>query len=295
MPQYRNLAEYNDGFLTDVRRFIKSDEEQVQKLVYRYKKNPSQCAVINYLADQNGFTLADLYSYDVKHNEDNAENNHDGTDYNYSWNCGVEGKTSKKAINELRYKMIRNALAVLFLSQGTPMIQAGDEFGNSQQGNNNAYCQDNEIGWVDWKQNKSNSALFEFCKKIIHLRKSHPVFHNSIELKGMDYIACGYPDLSFHGKKAWYPDYTNYSRLIAFMLNGEYAVINSKRKDFTCFVICNMHWEAQEFDLPDVGKVTEWLLVFTTEEGFYEEDKVYKKSMMVKPRTIALLIERKKN
>ena len=83
--------------------------------------------------------------------------------------------------------------------------------------------------------------------------------------------------------------------MIAFMLNGEYAVINSKRKDFTCFVICNMHWVAQEFDLPDVGKVTEWLLVFTTEEGFYEEDKVYKKSMMVKPRTIALLIERKKN
>lgn len=296
IPQFRNLAEYNDGFLVDVRRFLKADEGQVQKLIHRFKKNATQCATINYLADQNGFTLADLYSYDVKHNEENAENNHDGTDYNYSWNCGAEGMTTKKSILQLRYKMMRNALSILLLSQGTPMLQAGDEFGHSQQGNNNAYCQDNEISWIDWKFKKKNNNFLEFCKSLVELRRTHPVFHNSIELKGLDYIACGCPDISFHGKKAWYPDYTNYSRLISVLLNGEYAAINSKEKDVTCFVICNMHWEAQEFDLPDVGKVKDWELIFTTEEGFINgEPKVLKKSMMMKPRTIALVIERKKH
>jgi glycogen operon protein len=208
----------------------------------------------------------------------------------------VEGKTTKKSINQLRSKMMRNALTLLLLSQGTPMIQAGDEFGNSQQGNNNAYCQDNELGWVDWKQKKTNNSLVDYCKSLINLRKLHPVFHNCIELKGLDYIACGHPDVSFHGKKAWYPDYSNYSRLIAIMLNGEYAMIHPSKKDETCFVICNMHWEPQEFDLPEIGKGNEWELFFTTEDGFLTDKlKVLKKSMAMKPRTIALLIERKKN
>ncbi|MDD5934236.1 MAG: alpha-amylase family glycosyl hydrolase, partial [Clostridiales bacterium] len=202
VPLYKNLAEYNEGFLYDTRRFLKSDEEQVKSFIERFKKNSDRVGVINYITDHDGFTLNDLYSYDIKHNENNGENNHDGTDYNYSWNCGTEGVTRKKKIKELRLKMQFNALTALFLSQGTPMLLAGDEFGNSQQGNNNAYCQDNEIGWVDWKKKSYNKEQLEFVKQLITLRKKHPVFHNSIELRGIDYISCGKPDISFHGTKA---------------------------------------------------------------------------------------------
>ena len=110
-----------------------------------------KCGVVNYIANYYGFTLNDLVSYDHKHNEENGENNTDGTDYNFSWNCGVEGASRKKAINQLRQKQMRNALSFIFTAQGTPLIMAGDEFGNSQYGNNNCYCQDNETGWVDWR------------------------------------------------------------------------------------------------------------------------------------------------
>lgn len=295
-PAYRNLAEYNDGFMTDIRRFIKSDEEQVGKFAHRVRKNPARCAVINYFADQNGFTLADCYAYDIKHNEANEENNQDGTNYNYSTNCGVEGKTNKKAVKQLRKLNMFNAITALLLCQGTPMLQAGDEFGNSQIGNNNAYCQDNEIGWVDWKQRKVNQALFEFVKRLIQFRKEHPLFHNKIELKGLDYIACGYPDLSFHGKKAWYPDYSNYSRIIGVLLNGEYALIDSKHKDITCYMIYNMHWEEHLIDIPNVGKIKDWEILFTTAEGFCDYDKVVvSKSMRLGARSIAVLIGRKTN
>lgn len=295
-PVYRNLAEYNDDFMKDVRRFIRSEEEQVAKVVHRFRKNPAKCAVINYLSDQNGFTLADTYAYDRKHNEDNGENNQDGTNYNYSTNCGVEGKTSKKSVKQLRQLLKFNAVTILLLSQGTPMIQAGDEFANSQQGNNNAYCQDNEIGWVDWRQKKVNLAFNEFVKSLIKLRNTHPVFHNQVELKGLDYIASGYPDISFHGKKAWYPEYTNYSRMIGIMLNGEYAVIDSRHKDITCYLIFNMHTEAYNIDIPDVDKTKEWELLLTTSDGFVRDEKMpIKKSMRIDARSIAVLIERKKN
>ncbi len=291
-PLYKNLAEYNEGFLVDIRRFLKSDEEQVGKFLERFKKNSKKQGVINYITDHNGFTLNDLYTYDVKHNEGNGENNCDGTDYNYSWNCGIEGNTRKKKINDLRIKMQYNALTALFLSQGTPMLLAGDEFGNSQLGNNNAYCQDNEIGWVDWKKKASQKDMLQFVKSLIQLRKEHPVFHNALELRGLDYISCGMPDVSFHGTKAWYPDYSNYSRSIGIMLCGQYAVKNRTEKDSTCYLICNMHWEPHVFDLPNLDRTKQWKLCMMTSKGFMKEEQIIvEKSFELEERSMALLLE----
>lgn len=266
-PNYKNLAEYNDGFLINIRRFLKGDEEQVGKAFLSYKRNPAKSAVINYITNTNGFTLMDLFSYDVKHNEENEEKGHDGTDYNYSWNCGVEGKTRRKKILELRKKQIKNAFVFLILSQGTPLILAGDEFGNSQGGNNNAYCQDNKTSWLDWKELKTNKEVFEFLKQLIKIRKNHPILHRNEELRGMDYASCGYPDLSCHGKKAWYPDYSNYSRELGIMLCGKYAMKDKKHHDDDFYFACNMHWEDHEFDLPKLPKDGKWYILVDTRQN----------------------------
>ena len=120
----------------------------LEDFIYRNRRNPKETGIINYLADQDGFTMMDMVSYDEKHNEDNGEDNRDGMEYNCSWNCGAEGPTRKKTVRGLRLQQLKNAFLLLLLSQGTPLIFQGDEFGNSQKGNNNAWCQDNEIGWL---------------------------------------------------------------------------------------------------------------------------------------------------
>ena len=195
----KHLAEYNDGFLVDMRRALKGDEDEMNHLIFRSRRNPADFGVINYMANTNGFTLMDMVSYDTKHNEANGEGNQDGNSYNYSWNCGVEGHTRRKKIVELRRKQIRNAALMLFLSQGTPLLLAGDEFGNSKDGNNNSYCQDNEVSWLNWNLLKTNRDIYEFTKAVIAFRKSHPVFHMAGEPKIMDYLSCGRPDVSYHG------------------------------------------------------------------------------------------------
>ncbi len=266
VPEYPNLAEYNMGYAEDLRRYIKGDEEMVGRVAERLERQAGAQGIINFIADNNGFTLADLYSYDVKHNEANGEENRDGTDYNYSWNCGEEGKNRKKKIVKLRRQMQKNALTMLFLSQGTPMLLAGDEFGNSQQGNNNAYCQDNEIGWVSWKEMRANRELYEFVKMLIKLRREHPVLHNKIGLRGMDYISCGCPDSSRHGTKAWYPDYSNYSRAYGWLLCGKYALIDRKDADNSFYLAANMHWEPHEFALPTLANGEKLQFLFATDE-----------------------------
>ena len=141
----------------------------MSSLIYRNRRNPAETGVLNFMAGTNGFTMMDMVSYDQKHNEANGENNRDGSDYNYSWNCGVEGPVRKKKVLELRARQLRNAMLMLFLSQGTPVLLAGDEFGNSQNGNNNAYCQDNETSWLNWNLNKWDQDLLAFVKHLIRV------------------------------------------------------------------------------------------------------------------------------
>lgn len=202
------------NFLQDMRRFLKSDEGMVEAAAWHIRHNSENHGVINYMVCQDGFTMNDLVSYNYKHNEANGEGNQDGSSYNYSWNCGVEGPTRKVSVRQMRERQIKNAFLMMLLSQGVPMIYHGDEFGNSQSGNNNAYCQDNATGWTDWKGLSRNQGLREFVKDAIAFRKAHPVLHMPVELKGVDYLTKGFPDVSLHGERAWYLSYENTSRLL---------------------------------------------------------------------------------
>lgn len=285
----RVLAEANDRFQTCMRCFLKSDEGQINNVLYHIRHNPAKKAVVNYITGFNTFTLQDLVSYDVKHNEENGENGRDGTDFNYSWNCGVEGKTRRKTILNLRKKQVKNALLLLFLSQGTPMLLAGDEFGNSQDGNNNAYCQDNATSWLNWNQCRTNRELFTFVKELIALRKAHPIFHRPQELTGRDYISCGCPDISYHGTKAWYLDSSNYSRVLGVMLCGKYALVDKKTADLDFYLAYNFHWEPHEYELPKPTEDGVWeVLRDTSGQAVLEE-----KSLLVPERTIVLLAAKK--
>lgn len=246
------FAEYNEGFMNDARRFLKSDEGMTGSFAERFKRNPSNHCVINFITHVNGFTLMDLVSYDIKHNESNGEMNRDGTDYNYSWNCGAEGKSRKQTIIIKRMRQIRNAFLMLLLSQGTPMILAGDEFGNTQSGNNNAYCHDDSITWLNWRHSKRETEILNYVKKLISFRKKHPVLHHSESLPMYDNKGSGLPALSIHGTQAWRTDYSNYSRMLGFLLNGDYADNGSGSTDDIIYVIFNMYWESRTFDIPSL-------------------------------------------
>lgn len=293
----KHLGEYNDGFMVDMRKVLKGDEDQMNSLINRSRRNPAACGVLNYMANTNGFTMMDMVSYDTKHNENNGEDNQDGNPYNYSWNCGVEGTTRRKKVMELRKKQLRNAVLLLFLSQGTPLLMAGDEFGNSQLGNNNAYCQDNEISWLNWNKMKTNGDLLAFIKAVISFRKAHPVFHLKEEPKNIDYMVYGIPDVSYHGVKPWCPQFENFRRQLGILYCGEYAKKPDGIVDDTFYVAYNMHWEPHEFDLPSLSKGKQWHVVFHTDakevHGMYEEGtelKVEGKTFVVPSRTIVVFV-----
>ena len=205
-----NMAFVNSDFMNVCRKFLKSDENQLSDFLYRQRLNPADVHTVNYIADYYGFTLKDLVTYDYKHNEANMDDNTDGENFNYSWNCGVEGPSRKKSVIQLRMKQMKNALTFLMLAQGVPMLNAGDEFCNSQGGNNNPYCQDNETGWTVWKMNKHTREIYEFTCMLIRLRREHPILHPDREFRIMDYASCGFPDLSYHGDLAWNPKYDNH-------------------------------------------------------------------------------------
>lgn len=270
-PGYRNLAVYRDDYMYDMRRYLKGDADMLDSILYHMRSNPGKLGRINYFTNYYGLTMMDLVSYDSKHNEENGENNRDGCDYNNSWNCGTEGPSRRKQIMALRRKQIKNALSMLFLSQAVPLIFMGDEFGNSQKGNNNPYCQDNEITWLNWKDLEKNADLYEFTAGLIALRKAHPILHQEKELRVMDYISCGYPDLSYHGEAAWRPSMDGHNRHIGIMFCGKYARINRRQEDNFFYVALNMHWEAHEFAMPRLPKGMKWELLLQTEDKAQEE------------------------
>lgn len=283
------LADCNEGFLLDCRRFLKGDEGMAGSFARRVRENRENVGTLNFITDHNGFTLADLYMYDIKHNEENGENGRDGTDYNCSWNCGAEGPDKRKKIRELRLKMKKNALMTLLLSQGTPMLLAGDEFGNSQGGNNNAYCQDNPTGWLNWKEQRSNPEITEFVRKLIAFRKAHPALHNPLGLRGVDYLQSGCPDVSCHSTKIWYPDESNYNRCVGVLLSGEFAKNRAGDADASFYLIFNMYWEEREFNLPHLPGFGAWKLAITSDQSC-EEPKAGAMDLRIPPRTIAVLM-----
>lgn len=275
----RNLANFNDDFMVSARKFIKGDEDMLNTISYKIKANPLGVTVVNYVANHNTFTLYDAVTYDKKYNEANGENNKDGAVYNYSWNCGAEGDTRKRKIMDLRKKQIKNALSLVLLSQGVPMIYAGDEMCNSQKGNNNPYCLDNEISWTNWNTTAMAKEIFEFTKSLINFRKSHKVLHLSEETRQMDYKSFGLPDMSYHGTKAWYADFSNFNRHFSVMYCGKYATVEGRPDEADLLIAYNMFWYELKFGVPSARNKNKWKVAFATdasvESGMLIEDRLF--------------------
>lgn len=291
----KHLAEFHDGFMVDARRFLKGDEDLLQALLHRMNLNPPGHSVVNYIANHDSLTLHDSVTYEMKHNEKNGENNRDGNPYNYSWNCGEEGETRRKKVVERREKQVRNALMLVFLSQGVPMLLAGDEFGRTKGGNSNAWCQDNEISWINWKLSQRRTALLEFTKALIAFRKSHRIFHMPQQLKYMDYGKNGYPDVSYHGSRAWYPDLDAYSRHVGIMYCGEYTKYENAEPEDFYYIALNSHWEEHILALPNLPKGKSWYELVSTAtcpDGFLQEKRLLEnqKEYPAAPRSCTILV-----
>ncbi len=294
-PLFPHVAEYNDAWYYCMRGYLKGDGNTLGNVLYQMRHLPEKAGRIHYLTNYYGFTLADLVSYDHKHNEANGEDNRDGNDYNCSWNCGEEGVTRRQKVKKLREKQMKNALSMLMLSQSAPLIFMGDEFGNSQRGNNNPYCQDNAVTWLDWSGIEKNQTVFSFWKMLVDFRKKHPILRTEREMRLMDYISCGYPDLSYHGQNAWRAQTEGNCRHIGIMLCGKYAWSDQMREDDFLYLAFNMHWESHELALPKLPKGMRWEMVFSTETQNVEaqagmDGKSKELSRKIPPRSIAVYI-----
>jgi glycogen operon protein len=257
---------------------------------------------VNYVTAHDGFTLHDLVSHEYKHNEANGEDNRDGADQTHAWNCGVEGPTQDPAVRNLRRQQTRNLLATLLLSQGVPMILAGDEIGRTQRGNNNAYCQDNELSWIDWSSvDEDGRSLLTFTRRLIALRKKHRAFHQSHFFSGAASVDSPIKDITWfasHGREMGAEDWNKPdARSLAFLLSGaarHYHVDAGGRpeQDDAFFVILNASDESIHYALPDGAFVAAWQLLFETATDGEESERSVKPSdgYVIAPRSMACLV-----
>lgn len=264
-PAYGRWAEWNGKYRDTVRRFLKSDSGQVGAMAQCIQGSPDlyawggrgPTASVNFITCHDGFTLTDQVSYNGKHNEANGESNNDGTNDNHSWNCGWEGSTDDLHINALRKRQIKNSVAMLMVSQGVPMILMGDEIGRSKNGNNNTYCHDNELNWLDWTLLERNADLFRFFKHCITFREAHPVLRGNTHLRNQDYVGSGYADITWHGTQAWSADWSAGNRFLAFMLCGKHARGGTVEDNYI-YVAMNMYWETLPVELPQPPNGLRW-------------------------------------
>lgn len=263
-PAFGRWGEWNGKYRDSIRQFLKGDGN-VGEMAQRLQGSPDLYAAagrapatsVNFITAHDGFTLADLVSHNDKHNQANDEDNRDGTNDNYSWNCGAEGWTENVGIDILRQRQMRNAIAILFISQGIPMLLMGDEIGRTKNGNNNTYCHDNELNWLNWDLLQQNSALFRFVKYCIAFRKTHPVLRNRHHFQNRDYVGSGYADITWHGTQPWQANWSNHNRTLALMLCGQHALQGTVEDDYI-YVAINMHWESHWFGLPDLPQGRQW-------------------------------------
>lgn len=256
------LYVYNDEYLYPVRKMLNHYGGNMNEFAGQQRKQHDVQGFVNYLTSNNGFTLYDLFAYERKHNQANGEDNLDGNDWNYSSNCGVEGKSARRYVRELRERQLKNALAILFLGQAVPLLWSGDECGNSQQGNNNAYCQDNPIGWVNWKDGKRYQWLTEYVRKLIAFRKTHPVIARPDPMKLSDYRSLGAPDLSYHGSNAWILEFAPNQQAVGMMYCGKYSGKKGLEEDV--YLAYNFHVGESELALPKLAGRKKWHLFMDT-------------------------------
>jgi glycogen debranching enzyme GlgX len=307
-------AEWNDRYRDAVRRFWKGDDGVVGELGLRItgssdifdNKGRRSWASINFVTAHDGFTLRDLVSYNDKHNEANNEGNQDGSDQNQSWNCGVEGPSRDPAIRELRLRQQRNMLATLLLSEGTPMLLAGDELDRTQKGNNNAYCQDNEISWVRWQNPTPEAAkLHDFVCKLVKLRREHVVFRRGRFFHGTPTPGTQTKDITWlrpDGQEKKPTDWdVSYAHCLSFVLSGEagqyhLTATGEGEIDDTFLAIMNAHHEAIGYRLPSFDSTVVWELVFDTSvaDGLDGGGRRYKPNEIyaATPRSFVLLVRR---
>jgi glycogen operon protein len=273
-------SEWNGKYRDTIRRYWKGDDRQAAEIGYRLTGSSDLYALsgrkptasVNFVTAHDGFTLHDLVTYNDKHNEANGEENRDGANDNHSWNCGVEGETSDPKINALREQQKRNFLATLFLSQGVPMLVGGDEMGRTQRGNNNAYCQDNELSWVNWELNDTQRALLEFTSRMAKLRREQPVLHKRRFFRGSHMWDSELKDLAWFrpdGKEMRKDDWEKpYVRSLGFLLGGDAIATpddeGNRIVGDTLLVLMNAHHEPITFLLPAIEWGADWELVIDT-------------------------------
>lgn len=285
-PAFSRWAEWNGKYRDDMRSFLKGDYWFAEAAANRLIGSPDlytgqykgYASSINFLTCHDGFSLWDLYSYNEKHNEDNGWNNTDGNDDNRSWNCGVEGETEDPEVLRLRFRMIKNACAVLMCSRGTPMFLAGDEFGDTRLGNNNPYCQDNEISWLDWKRLNTNQTLYQFFKKMIRFRREHPAIRNNL-----DPSDTGFPAVSIHTNQPWDNSIDQDTKCLAVCYAGK-----TEQGEDLVYVALNVYWEKQRFELPKLPNAYEWKRFIDT--ALDEADEVTITEYWLQPRSVAVFI-----
>ncbi len=301
-PAGRRWAEWNGRYRDTMRGYLKGENWEAWNAAWRIcgsgdmygglttddnRDYAGYNSSINFFTCHDGFTLYDLYSYNEKHNENNGWNNTDGANDNRSWNCGAEGETNDPEVLKLRYRMIRNACALLMCSRGTPMFLAGDEFGNTQFGNNNSYCQDNEISWLDWTYLEKNRDLFEFFKFMIAYRHKHAVIRRKLP----DAV-CGMESIHAHDVRAENTNLPDGTRTFAVSFAG---YDRKKGEDDLVYIALNTYWEDVSITLPDLHKRGTWYLSVNTYgdgEGryFYPEGQEIRidGSFIMRPRSVAV-------
>ncbi|WP_407720869.1 glycogen debranching protein [Ruminococcus sp. JE7B6] len=299
-PSWNRWSEWNGRYRDDLRRFLKGDGNLAWAAANRLTGSkdlydPSyrgHSASVNFLTCHDGFTLYDMYAYNEKHNYLNGWDNTDGANDNNSWNCGFEGETSDPYINSLRRKLVKNAFATLMCSRGPALFLAGDEFCNTQFGNNNAYCQDNLTSWLDWSRKEQFKDVFEFAKYMIAFRKR---FH--VITKNRDVARCTFPPESIHGTQPWKTDFNENSRMVAVMYAGM-SKENPELDEIVYFAI-NAHWEDALIELPSLPTGYVWKLYFDTgraPEEVITEDKnilLYDRRYRMSGRTVLAAVAEK--
>jgi isoamylase len=302
-------AEWNGKYRDCIRDYWRGEGSMLGEFALRFTGSPDlyendyrkPTASVNFITAHDGFTLHDLVSYNEKHNEENGEDNNDGENHNRSWNCGHEGPSKDRMVIELRQRQKRNFLTTLFISQGVPMLVSGDEFGRTQHGNNNAYCQDNEISWLDWKA--MDEDLLIFTQKIILLRKNHPTFcrrgwfqGQPIKGIGLEDIAWFLPDGSEMSEEHWTNDF---AKSLGVYLNGRgVKLLGPKGEniiDDSFYIIFNAHHDSLEYTLPAAKYGKQWEKILDTSSYASPEEKIWFKAgkvVNVEGRSIVILKHR---
>ena len=273
-PSYGRWMEWNGKYRDAARRFLRGDDNSAAEMVQRIMGSPDlyresgrkPSASVNFITCHDGFTLADLFAYAKKYNLENGESDADGGNENYSSNCGAEGPTDEGTVNELRLRCAKNAMTLLLVSQGVPMLFMGDEMGRTQRGNNNAYCHDEEWNWLDWGLAAREAGLLRYVRLLVAFRRGHASLHRADWFTGEDEVGSGYADISWHGVQPAQADWSERSHSLAFLICGGHDRALGGRGDFF-YAAFNMHTEALDFTLPGLPADYRWSLLADTAQS----------------------------